>query len=347
MNARFYTRVVQSAVTVAVVAGGWLWWKAPGDHTAGAAAVAGLLALAGFLYVRGRFHGDLEGTRPRRWWMVAAAGFLLSVVGSLHYGHQLETRTYRPKAAPEGREVAGTERTEAGKRYGELHPDASKADLVHAFRSDPAEVWTEDSISRSHLILAVSYVGMVVPLLVMFYAGTEAFLRTVADPFPEWRADLARMRGAGYRIFISYRRADSAYIVGRLRTYLEDALGGESVFLDVDSIRAGEDFPKEIADGIGQAQVFLAVIGKEWLRGMDRPVDFVREEVRIALERGVPVLPVFVEGQAMPEPGSLPESIRALAERNGVPLRADPDFEGDARRLLGELVSLWRGRAKR
>jgi len=110
---------------------------------------------------------------------------------------------------------------------------------------------------------------------------------------------------------------------------------------------AGEEFPKEIADGIARAQVFLAVIGKEWLKGMERPVDFVREEVRIALERGGVVLPVFVEGQAMPAPGALPESIRALAERNGLPLRADPDFDGDARRLLGELVSLRRRRTER
>jgi hypothetical protein len=34
--------------------------------------------------------------------------------------------------------------------------------------------------------------------------------------------------------------------------------------------------------------------------------------------------------------------IQELTDRNGLPLRADPDFDTDASRLLEELVQIWK-----
>jgi len=44
------------------------------------------------------------------------------------------------------------------------------------------------------------------------------------------------------KIFISYRRADSTYLVGRIKDELMVAFGDQSVFRDLADIHAGADF---------------------------------------------------------------------------------------------------------
>lgn len=44
------------------------------------------------------------------------------------------------------------------------------------------------------------------------------------------------------KIFISYRRADSTYLIGRIRDRLIAAFGPQTVFRDLDDIPAGADF---------------------------------------------------------------------------------------------------------
>jgi hypothetical protein len=44
------------------------------------------------------------------------------------------------------------------------------------------------------------------------------------------------------RIFISYRREDSAGHAGRVRAWLQNRLGGERIFFDLHGIEPGEDF---------------------------------------------------------------------------------------------------------
>ena len=63
------------------------------------------------------------------------------------------------------------------------------------------------------------------------------------------------------RIFISYRRSDAAAEAGRIYDYLESRFGRESIFIDVDVLRAGDDFQQRINEAVGQCQVLLAVIG--------------------------------------------------------------------------------------
>ena len=65
----------------------------------------------------------------------------------------------------------------------------------------------------------------------------------------------------------------------------------------------------------------LALIGSRWLtvtgadgqRRRDDPDDYVAMELRLALESGLPVIPVLVHGARMPPADQLPEAIRALA----------------------------------
>ena len=51
------------------------------------------------------------------------------------------------------------------------------------------------------------------------------------------------------------------------------------------------------------------------------------------------MVPLLVHGTQMPEAHELPESIRDLAFRNGIPVRADPDFHNDMERLKSGLTT--------
>lgn len=146
------------------------------------------------------------------------------------------------------------------------------------------------------------------------------------------------------RIFISYRRDDSAYPAGWLYDRLAERFGPEQIFKDVDSIELGEDFVQEIGEAVGQADVLLALIGRRWLnapdeqggRRLDDPDDFVRIEIEAALERKVRVIPILVEDAGMPREGDLPESLRPLARRQALEL-SPARFSSDTAKLLGVL----------
>ena len=163
------------------------------------------------------------------------------------------------------------------------------------------------------------------------------------------------MATSGHRVFLSYRREDSAGHAGRLADHLLDRFGQGSVFVDVESIEAGADFTAEIERAISSSEAVLVLIGPGWLdakttsgiRRLDEPADFVRREVEAALTSQVRVVPVLVGGASMPAEAELPTSIAALARRNAVELldrrwREDVDalvdvLEGRGRGALGNL----------
>jgi tetratricopeptide (TPR) repeat protein len=144
------------------------------------------------------------------------------------------------------------------------------------------------------------------------------------------------------RIFVSYRREDTSGHAGRLFDGLASHFGREAVFMDVDTIGAGADFADAIEEAVGGADAFLALIGKRWLsaadeegkRRLDDPEDFVRLEVATALGRRVRVIPVLLDGGAMPSADELPEALAGLHRRNALEIR-DGRWDAD----MGELVS--------
>lgn len=148
-------------------------------------------------------------------------------------------------------------------------------------------------------------------------------------------------------VFISYRRGDSADVTGRIHDRLVGHFGQPHVFKDVDSIALGLDFRQQIADAVGQCEVVLAIIGRLWRSGdtvsaTDRladPRDFVRIEIESAIERHIPVIPVLVQGAAMPAPESLPPSLQDLGYRHAIQVRTDPDFHTDIDRLIKGIES--------
>jgi formylglycine-generating enzyme required for sulfatase activity len=148
------------------------------------------------------------------------------------------------------------------------------------------------------------------------------------------------------KILISYRREDSADVTGRIDDRLVQQFGRQAVFVDVDSIPFGVDFRKHLDEQVAKCDVFLAVIGPDWMGQKDSqgntrledPRDFVRIEIESALTRQIPVIPILVRGASIPPAKKLPQSMQDLPYRNGLAVRSGPDFHNDMNRLIAYLT---------
>jgi hypothetical protein len=147
--------------------------------------------------------------------------------------------------------------------------------------------------------------------------------------------------GSTGRIFISYRREETAYPAGWLFDRLAHHFGAAQVFKDVDSIELGDDFVEVISRAVGACDVLLALIGDQWLtiadvqgrRRLDDPNDFVRLEIEAALRRNVRIVPILVDGANMPRTDELPTGLAGLVRRQALEL-SPSRFEYDLSRLL-------------
>jgi hypothetical protein len=147
-------------------------------------------------------------------------------------------------------------------------------------------------------------------------------------------------------IFISYRREDSEGQAGRIFADLTRQFGEDAVFMDVAGIEPGRDFRRALDQHVASCGVLLAVIGRNWVgvknesgqRRLDNPMDFVRLETVAALKRDIPVVPVLVQGATIPCIEDLPEDLRDLAFRAGIPL-THVHWDSDIRVLIKALRS--------
>jgi hypothetical protein len=146
------------------------------------------------------------------------------------------------------------------------------------------------------------------------------------------------------RILVSYRRDDSAAYAGRLADRLREHFGRDNVFVDIDTIRPGEDFVERIDQSVGTCDVLVAVIGRSWLtaadsqgrRRLDREDDFVRMEIAKALEYHRRVIPALVGDAAMPEATQLPQDLAALSRKQAIEI-SDSRFHHDVDHLIEAL----------
>ncbi len=152
-------------------------------------------------------------------------------------------------------------------------------------------------------------------------------------------------------IFISYRREDSAGQSGRIFDRLVQQFGKGHVYRDIDTITAGEDFVEAVREKINQSDILLALIGPKWLTAADEEGrwrladenDLVRIEIATALERNMRVIPVLLQGAAIPKIKDLPGELAKLAQRNAVEIR-DTNFDLDTEQLIAKLGSSWRNK---
>lgn len=146
-------------------------------------------------------------------------------------------------------------------------------------------------------------------------------------------------------VFISYRRDDTAGHAGRLFDHLQRAFGADGVFMDLDDIGRGDTFAEILTTKLQESDVLIAVVGRRWLtltdaagrRRLDADDDWVREEIRTALKSGHLVIPVRVDGAAMPTATDLPEDIRELMARQWAEVRDGSAFEHDVEDLTRDI----------
>jgi hypothetical protein len=151
-------------------------------------------------------------------------------------------------------------------------------------------------------------------------------------------------------VFISYRRAAGAGYAGRIADALVEHFGEEKVFRDIDSLEPGLDFAEAIERAIESSEVLIAVIGKNWLTATDaagqkrleNPDDYVRTEIATALKRNIRVIPLLIQGAAMPSARELPDDLAPLSRRNAFEIH-DSSWRDDIRRLVTALERAIKG----
>jgi len=146
------------------------------------------------------------------------------------------------------------------------------------------------------------------------------------------------------KVFLCYRRDDSAGYAGRVQDRLALEFGRDLLFMDVDAIPLGVNFATVLHNEVAKCEVLLAVIGPHWLdarddagsRRLDDPHDFVRIEIGAALQRSIPVIPILLDGAKVPKANQLPKDLEELSLRNGLDVR-HASFHSDIDRLVRSL----------
>jgi tetratricopeptide (TPR) repeat protein len=129
-------------------------------------------------------------------------------------------------------------------------------------------------------------------------------------------------------VFVNYRFADERFGAGAVYDGLVGRFGTQQVFRDCVSMQAGEHYPTELRQALEDADILVAVIGPTWLdarngdgvRRLDLPNDWVRYEIRRALQRGIPIVPVLTAGTTSPGPADLPDDITAVSRLQAHPV---------------------------
>ena len=126
-------------------------------------------------------------------------------------------------------------------------------------------------------------------------------------------------------IFINYRRSDTGWSARTVSERLAEEFTSQRLFIDVD-LSGGVDFVEAVETQMAESEVMVSLIGPSWLserdetgtRRIDNPGDWVRIELETALRRGIRVIPVLVDGAAMPSEGELPETLKLFARRQAI-----------------------------
>lgn len=116
--------------------------------------------------------------------------------------------------------------------------------------------------------------------------------------------------------------------------HLKSALGPDRVYMDV-NIPVGADHRHHIGAVLPNCTLCLAIIGPNWSakRAPDR-VDYVHAELTALRARGVPIIPVLVDGATMPEPALLPPAVAEVTYIEAARVDSGRHFPAHFQQLL-------------
>ena len=139
---------------------------------------------------------------------------------------------------------------------------------------------------------------------------------TFSDRLEKHNGNLCTVR------FLSYRRDDSGDAVNWLYEKLDQKFGANILFMDTGSIEPADSWDDKILKKLEESEIVLVVIANEWLikgidefgrRRIDKENDWVRMEIKTALNRSKMVYPILIDGAKMPPPDALPDPIKRLS----------------------------------
>lgn len=144
------------------------------------------------------------------------------------------------------------------------------------------------------------------------------------------------------KIFFSYRRSDHADFVERVRDWFAWRYGRDSVFMDFDTIPPFTRFADFIRQKVAECDVLVAVIGPRWMdtlreRLSDSEDDYVRIEIRLALEEGKPIAPICIKGAQAPRRRDLPPDLQPMMDYHVAYLDAGRHFLDNIEPILDAL----------
>lgn len=130
--------------------------------------------------------------------------------------------------------------------------------------------------------------------------------------------------------FLNYRREDAGAAAQAIYAQLKVHFGSGQLFMDLNSIPAGAEWPAHLREHVESATGMFVLIGENWWRvteqwgrrRIDLAGDWVTTEIKMALDRAIPVLPVLIgESTSMIPAEALPSAIAGLAARQTLFLR--------------------------
>ena len=147
-------------------------------------------------------------------------------------------------------------------------------------------------------------------------------------------------------IFISYRREVNAHEAGRVFNILCERFDRNAIFMDTTSIQPGSEWPTMLQEILVSCSTVLLIIGNDWLtygtdkfgiRRIDKADDWVRKEIKLALDSRKKLIPVLVSGGEMPPQEALPNDIKHISNLQAIEIRSDY-WDHDIRLLVERLT---------
>lgn len=143
------------------------------------------------------------------------------------------------------------------------------------------------------------------------------------------------------KIFISYRRKDSADFTVALYNELCLLFGEDAIFKDINNIPPGLNFNEVLDEALEESAVVLVVMGPDYFSKQGHRLfnenDWVRLEVVRSLERNLRVVPVMINGAPFPQKTQMPDDMWPLMSRQATTI-SNVSFKEDVFRL-GEGIS--------